>query len=120
MARGAITRRSFLRGSCAAAAALSIPACVFAQAASTKPSDKALRWGVIGTGHRGTIHLGAIKSFPDDMRILGVCDVMENHLAAGAKKAGAGVATVLRHARARARCSISNATGGRGQGVGTR
>ena len=92
MARSAITRRGFLQSSCAAAAALAMPACVFAQAAS-QPSDKTLRWGVIGTGHRGSIHVSAIKSFPDDMQILGVCDVMENHLAAGAKKAGAGVST---------------------------
>jgi predicted dehydrogenase len=37
------------------------------------------------------MHITALNSFPDEIKILGVCDVMENHLAAGAKKAGAGV-----------------------------
>jgi predicted dehydrogenase len=93
MTARAFTRRTFLRTACAAGAALAVPACDFASGASTSKSERALRWGVIGTGHRGSIHLSAIKSFPDDMQILAVCDVMENHLAAGAKKAGAGVAT---------------------------
>jgi predicted dehydrogenase len=93
MTRSAITRRRFLQTAGATAAAISAGACLFAGETAPKTGDKPLRWGVIGTGHRGSIHLSAIKSFPDDMQILAVCDVMENHLAAGAKKAGDGVAT---------------------------
>src|SRR2546421_11512710 len=77
-----VSRRGFLRGAAAAAAALAAPAVVFGQ------GQKQLRWGVIGTGHRGLIHISAIKSFTDECEILGVCDVMDNHLAAGAKRAG--------------------------------
>src|SRR5262249_23569668 len=58
-----------------------------------KSADKPLRFGVIGAGHRGSIHIAALNSFPDDIQILGVCDVMENHLAAGVQKAGKGVAS---------------------------
>jgi predicted dehydrogenase len=87
MSSTSIRRRDFLRRSAAIAGALTLPACAFAQAASAK--DKSLRWGVIGTGHRATVaHIPAIKSFSDDMQIVAVCDVMENHLAAGAKRAG--------------------------------
>ena len=94
MTQATPTRRSFLRGVSAATAALSIPARVLAQGSSTtRSSDRPLRWGVIGAGHRGSIHIGAIKSFPDDSQLVSVCDVMENHLAAGAKKAGSAVQT---------------------------
>jgi predicted dehydrogenase len=92
----ATSRRGFLRRSVMAGA--SIAACGLAARGadantSAKPQAAPLRWGVIGTGHRGSIHLNAIKSFENQCAILGVCDVMENHLAAGAKRAGAGVAT---------------------------
>jgi predicted dehydrogenase len=107
MPPGAVTRRAFLHGACAAGAALSISACGFAADASAKQSERALRWGVIGTGHRGSIHLSAIRSFPEDMQILGVCDVMENHLAAGAKKAGDGVATFTDYQRLLANSDIN-------------
>jgi predicted dehydrogenase len=107
MARSAVTRRNFLGASCAALAAVSAVACPFAEAATSRPSEKSLRWGVIGTGHRGSIHLGAIKSFPDEMQILGVCDVMENHLAAGAKKAGASVATFTDYQKLLANADIN-------------
>src|SRR4051794_13789677 len=82
-----ISRRRFLKASAASAAILSTGA-VWSQ--STTQSSK-LRWGVIGAGHRGNIHINAIKSFDKQMQILGVCDVMENHLAQGAKKAGESV-----------------------------
>jgi predicted dehydrogenase len=86
------TRREFLRTSIIAGAAFA--ACGFAGVAKAQATAEApLRWGVIGTGHRGGIHIGAIKSFKEQCKILGVCDVMENHLAAGAKRAGEGVQT---------------------------
>ena len=87
-----VARRDFLRRAGAAATALSIPACVFAE--STFAKDKSLRWGVIGTGHRAKVaHIPAIRSFADDMQIVAVCDVRENHLADGAKRAGEPVQT---------------------------
>ena len=84
------TRRRFLRTAAAVGAgAFALPACAFAES-TTKAGEPALCWGVIGVGHRGGIHLNAINSLPDDMQILGLCDVMESHLAAAAKKAPAG------------------------------
>jgi predicted dehydrogenase len=87
------SRRGFLLDAASGvAAAMVIPACVFAE--STAAKEKALRFGVIGTGHRGCVaHIPAIKSFADDMEIVGLCDVMENHLAQGFKRAGGSVQT---------------------------
>jgi predicted dehydrogenase len=97
MAQATPTRRDVLRCTLAAAAgagaALAVPGSVFASESSAKP-EKALRWGIIGTGARCTrAHIPAIESFTDSMQIFGVCDVMENHLADGAKRAGGDVET---------------------------
>lgn len=74
----AVSRRAFLKSSAATFATIS--AVAYAQDSTSKPADKILRWGVIGIGHRGRgAHIPAIKSF-DQFEILGVCDVMENHL----------------------------------------
>ncbi len=83
-----VSRRGFLRGAVTIGAATALaPGYLFAE-----ETKHPIRWGVIGTGHRGLIHINAIKSF-SNCQILGVCDVMENHLAAGAKRAGEGVQT---------------------------
>src|SRR5437762_3587513 len=81
----AVSRRTFLSG----AAAVSMGALasgVFSQ--TSKPAEPVLRWGIIGTGHRGCVaHIPAINSFPE-MRFIAACDVMENHLQQGLKKIG--------------------------------
>ncbi len=88
---GGFTRREFLRTAAAAGTvAMVVPTGVFA-GSTTKASEPLLGWGIIGPGHRGSIHINAIKGFSKDGRILGVCDVMENHLAAAVKKVGDGV-----------------------------
>ncbi|MEA2710701.1 MAG: hypothetical protein QOF78_3302 [Phycisphaerales bacterium] len=88
-----VTRRDVLRTSLAVGAALAIPTCLFAEVSAEK-AGKTLRWGIIGTGARATrAHIPAIKSFSDDMEIVAVCDVMENHLADGVKRAGDTVQT---------------------------
>ena len=63
------TRRSFLRNAAAVGAAFTLPACAFAETKVRSP----LRFGMIGTGHRGRIHITAINSFRDDAKIVGVC-----------------------------------------------
>src|SRR5688572_1509259 len=84
-----VSRRHFMQTVATAAAGVYVAAAK-GQAASTRT----LRWGVIGTGHRASVaHIPAIKSFPDDMEIVALCDVMDNHLAAGVKRAGSAVQT---------------------------
>ncbi len=108
MTQATPTRRSFLRSVSGATAALAIPISVFAESQSTtRSSDKPLRWGVIGTGHRGSIHIGAIKNSPDDSELLAVCDVMENHLADGAKRAGPSVQTYTDYQKLLANADIN-------------
>src|SRR2546421_405441 len=80
-----LSRREFCWDSALSLAALS--AMAYAQESTSKPAEKALRWGIIGTGHRGlNAHIPAIKS-NDRFEILGVCDVMQNHLAKAQKAA---------------------------------
>ena len=79
-----MNRREFIKTTALTAAALAAPS-VFTSA-QTNPTEPALRWGIIGTGHRGCgTHIPAINSFPE-MRFLAACDVMENHLQQGVKK----------------------------------
>jgi predicted dehydrogenase len=103
MAQAKRTRRQFLRTAAALGAACAIPASVFAGAATRSAK---LRWGVIGTGHRGSIHLNAIKSFKDDMQIVALCDVMENHLQGAVGKVGGNVATFTDYQKLLARDDI--------------
>ena len=86
-----VTRRCFMQTVAGAAAGFYVAA-----AKGQATSQRTLRWGVIGTGHRaGVAHIPAIRSFPDDMQIVALCDVMENHLAAGVKRAGSSVQTFI-------------------------
>lgn len=87
------SRREILRTSVLSGVALSLGA-RWARGQTTQSTEKTLRWGVIGCGHRASVaHIPAIKSFSDQMQIIGVCDVMEKHLAQGAQKAGGNVQT---------------------------
>ena len=93
MAQAAPTRRDVLRLTLAAGAGAWLIPAVFASESRAK-TEQMLRWGIIGTGARCTrAHIPAVKSFADSMQILAVCDVMENHLANGAKRAGGDVQT---------------------------
>jgi predicted dehydrogenase len=86
------SRRQFLHAFAAAGVGVAMSA--YVSGAEPAASEKTLRWGVIGTGNRGTkAHIPAIKSFGDDMELVAVCDVMENHLQDGLKRAGGSAAT---------------------------
>ena len=84
------SRRTFLKtGSltaAAAAAALAFPSGVFAQATT---SQAPLRIGIIGTGHRGSVHIASIKGFPQ-FQIVAACDVRQNHLDKAIGRIGGG------------------------------
>src|SRR5436190_16386957 len=71
------SRRTFVKLTSLAAATLTIPSAVFSQ--STAPTDKPLRLGIIGAGHRGSVHIASIKSFRQ-FQVVAACDVRENHL----------------------------------------
>ena len=80
----------FLKSASFAAAASVFPAGVFAQ--SGVPTAKAVRWGIVGTGHRGRVaHIPAMQLFPGEMEIVAACDVMENHLQQAVAKIGGKV-----------------------------
>jgi len=79
------SRRSFLKTASLAAASLTIPSAVFSQ--STAPTDKPLRLGLLGAGHRGSVHIASIKSFPQ-FQLVAACDVRENQLQSAIKKIG--------------------------------
>lgn len=82
-----LTRRSFLRRSAAVSVGLSVLPAAFAEE-TAKAGEKLLRWGIIGTGARGTrAHIPALKKFAE-FEVLGACDVMPNHLDAALKKLG--------------------------------
>ncbi len=85
-----LSRRSFLRGSVAAAGSLTLAAAAPSPlaGAETRRSEKSIRWGVIGAGNRGrVVHLPAINAF-EDMEALAICDTDEAHLAKGIAIAG--------------------------------
>ena len=81
-----LNRRSFLKGSFAAGAALSLPAKIYSQAAGAN-SD--IRIATIGFNGRGNSHISAWTSLPG-VRLVGLCDVdyavLEKGKAAMAKK----------------------------------
>jgi predicted dehydrogenase len=78
------SRRTFLKISTLTAATLAFPSGVFSQS-STTPSP--LRLGIIGTGHRGAVHISSIKSFWD-FQIAAACDIRQNQLNAAIKRIG--------------------------------
>src|SRR4051794_38783736 len=87
------SRRELLKTSALASVALGVGAHFTAAQTTSTSSEKFLRWGIIGPGHRGMIHINALNTFKSQMQILGVCDVMEKHLQQGAQRAGGNVAT---------------------------
>lgn len=90
MAMHRSTRRSFLKHSAAAGLVAAMSASV--RGAEPSASEKTLRWGIIGTGHRASrAHIPAIRSFDSQMQIVAVCDVMEKHLQDGVQRAGGAV-----------------------------
>jgi predicted dehydrogenase len=96
-----ISRRKFVATATTGAAAMTLaasPPLLRAQspeppaAASDDASgEAALRWGIIGTGTRGTFtHIPVIREAPES-KLLGLCDVSEQRLRAAVAKAGAPV-----------------------------
>jgi predicted dehydrogenase len=90
MSSGQPTRRQFL-GSAAAAAAFSIvPSRVLGADGQTPPSEL-LTHAIIGLGGMGTGHLRDYVLPDKTARLVALCDLDANHLAAGLKTAGEGV-----------------------------
>ena len=86
MANRKLSRRQFLTGAAGLAAFSIVPAHVLAARPGKRPSDTITR-AVIGTGAMGKSHI--IRNDEEKPPVtLAVCDVDENHLAAGLKRAG--------------------------------
>ena len=86
-----LTRRGFLGGSVATAAAFTIvPRHVLGGPGQNPPSE-VLTHGVIGVGGMGMGHVGYVKSYERSKigKLLAVCDVDANHLARAVKAGGA-------------------------------
>ncbi|HTL30869.1 MAG TPA: Gfo/Idh/MocA family oxidoreductase, partial [Tepidisphaeraceae bacterium] len=82
---GRFSRRTFIRGSTSVGVGLAVASHLHGETTSQK--DKPIRWGLIGCGHRAhAAHLAAMQSFPDDMEILGLCDISDDRLASAMKK----------------------------------
>jgi predicted dehydrogenase len=91
-----LSRRTFIRTGAAAAATLTAaPAArgFFSDANSPSGGGATLRWGIIGTGTRGTFtHMPVLKEAPES-QLLALCDVADDRLRAAAGKAPEKVAT---------------------------
>jgi len=86
--RTLFTRRTFLKGTLAAASTFSIvPRHILGGAGTTPPSEQLTR-AVIGVGGMGKGH---VKSLNTQSRLLAVCDVDSEHLKAGVQLGGEGV-----------------------------
>lgn len=73
---GMISRRRFVGGAAASAAAFAIvPSCVLGGAGNTPPSEK-INLAFIGTGGQGIVNLKRLLEFPE-IRVIAVCDVNE-------------------------------------------
>ncbi len=86
-----LSRRTFLKGSSAVAAAAAVGAGVApkrlrAQTSTAPPSER-IRLGFIGTGGRAQGLMGDFLAHPD-VEITALCDVYAPHLQQGAQKAG--------------------------------
>ena len=83
----AMSRRGFLKSSLAVGAALTAPS-VLRGAAPAGGSGQVLRFGIIGTGARGSkAHIPALMANPQ-IQLLAACDIMEKHLQQGLTKIG--------------------------------
>ena len=85
-----VSRRGFMTRAAAACAAGSTLAAsmrgVFAQASQDEAKTATLRWGIIGTGTRGTFtHIPVIKEAPQS-QLVALCDVHEGRLRTAASK----------------------------------
>ena len=88
-----LTRRGFLGGSAAAAAAFTIvPRHVLGGPGQNPPSE-IITHGVIGVGGMGMGHVGYVKGYERAKtgKLLAVCDVDEKHLARAVKTGGPDV-----------------------------
>src|SRR5438309_5192169 len=90
-----LSRRSLLKSTAAGAATLAWASAtpqVLGDAAIPR-SSATLRWGIIGTGARGsTVHVPAIKEAPES-ELVALCDIVEHRLKSTADKIGHPVAT---------------------------
>jgi len=80
-----ISRRNFVKGSLAATAGLGIGSTFTSSAwGKVRGANDAIRVGIIGTGGKGTSHLGMFKGI-EGVRIAAVCDADEAHITAALK-----------------------------------
>ncbi len=89
MLNHSLSRRQVISRTAAAAAGYALAAAavrpIFADSAAAA-SPATLRWGIIGTGARGTtVHIPAIKAAPES-QLVALCDVSEKRLANAASK----------------------------------
>ena len=84
-----LSRRNFLAAAAAGAALAITPTAAPAdEATQGHAGDTLLRWGLIGTGTRGTwTHIPVLKEAPDS-KIVALCDISEQRLSFAADKAG--------------------------------
>ncbi|HXE53669.1 MAG TPA: Gfo/Idh/MocA family oxidoreductase [Tepidisphaeraceae bacterium] len=92
-----VSRRSFLTTAAVAAAAVPLsggPLLADApRAGGESQGGKSLRWGIIGTGNRGTYtHLPTMKEAPES-ELLALCDIAPDRLHTAASHVGHDVAT---------------------------
>jgi len=87
-----ISRRDFLTAAAAGALVSIGTHPLSAEAAGDTSNEAALRWGLIGTGTRGTwTHIPVLKEAPES-QLVALCDVSESRLHAAAAKAGGQIA----------------------------
>ena len=78
-----ITRRRFLAVGAAASAPLILPSRVLGRAGNPGPNDQ-IAVGCIGLGPMGNRHRGAVTDYAEDARVVALCDVDTERLAAAA------------------------------------
>ena len=92
MNKQTFSRRDMLKTAAATAAGLALASGAQARAAAASDAPT-LRWGIIGTGTRGSFtHIPVLKDAPES-EIVALCDVSEQRLASAAAKVGHPVAT---------------------------
>lgn len=94
MSTTTVSRRTVLsRAAAGAATAALVSVATHAHADDSAAKETTLRWGIIGTGARGsTVHVPCIKEAPES-QLVALCDVSEERLSSTASKVGHPVAT---------------------------
>ncbi|HEX4793424.1 MAG TPA: Gfo/Idh/MocA family oxidoreductase [Humisphaera sp.] len=90
MSNQPISRRQVLSNAAAGAAGVALAAAaarpIFAADSAAAASPATMRWGIIGTGARGTtVHIPVLKAAPES-QLVALCDISEKRLANAASK----------------------------------